>query len=81
MDIQNFIKLDNDERVKAALSSTFITERQDGVMYILLYHLGNFFVEVKFNVEKTEISRIRPFNSPSLLEPYLEDLDIRVIMD
>jgi len=79
VDIHNFINLDNNDRIKAALKSTYITERQDGAMYTLLYHLGDFFVELKFNTEESEISHIRPFNSPFLLEPYLEHLDIKVI--
>ncbi|HEY0667007.1 MAG TPA: hypothetical protein VGD22_02455 [Sphingobacteriaceae bacterium] len=81
MEIQNFINLTHEERIKAALTSTYITERQEGTLYTLLYHLGNFFVEVKFNVEESGISKIRPFNSPFLLEPYIENLDIRIIME
>lgn len=79
VDIQEFIKLDNKDRFLASMKGTFVSERQDGPRYALLYHLGNFFVEIEINVARNEIRRIRPFNSSFLLEPYLAELSLDII--
>lgn len=53
------------------LSERFI----DNVGYSL-YQLNNFYVEVKYQSDKNKITLFRSFKNDTLLEPYLNQIDL-----
>jgi hypothetical protein len=46
-------------------------------VWVYLYCGGKFFIEVWYDEEQIDIIRLRPFTSPKLLEPYLQQIDVR----
>jgi hypothetical protein len=49
----------------------FLLSREDGPSKFNLYACGNFYVEVKYRIEKNCIEGMRTFKNVSQLEPYL----------
>lgn len=76
MTIYGFIHLSSDEKAKATWDGEFLLTREENDSRIALYHLGSFFVEVFYNLEKNEITKFRPFKSKKLLESYLSGIDL-----
>jgi hypothetical protein len=61
-------------------SGSFLAERRWGVCSVLLYQLDQFYVEVFFvKWTKTPIG-FRTFHSTNKLEPYLQQIDVRSLM-
>ena len=58
-------------------NGTHLGERIEGVMTIQLHSLSNFYVQVFYDREKNCITELRPFKATRLLEPYLEQLDLK----
>ena len=45
-----------------------------------LYGVEDFYVEVRYDTERNAIVQIMPFNSPDLLQPYLEQIDLSELL-
>lgn len=54
----------------------YIGKRKEGCTTILLYQLDSFYVEVFYTKYRHYIARIRCSGSTSLLDPYLEQIDV-----
>ena len=54
----------------------YIGKRKDGHLTILLYQVDSFYVEVMYRMYRRYIARIRCSESTSLLDPYLEQIDV-----
>jgi hypothetical protein len=81
MKIYEFIQLDIHQKAEIAWNATFIANRTDKEDNILLFSLGDFFVELYYNARDNEIITIRPFKNSKLLEPYSEGVDISSLMN
>ena len=56
-----------------------ISDRKNTEFGYVLYHLNNFYVEVKYSNVRNEIIVVTSFSNTTKLEPYLEEIDISKI--
>ena len=57
-----------------------LMERTVGHYMITLYQIEYFYVEVYFDAQLMEITKLHAFNTTLLLEPYLEQMDISFLI-
>ncbi|MEJ6979691.1 hypothetical protein WG906_04475 [Pedobacter sp. P351] len=81
MTLYEFNKLNEYEQAESIWQSQFIADRPCGDSTILLYFLGEFFVEVILNTKLNKITGIKPFKTTGLLEPYWESVSLAEIED
>lgn len=79
MTLYDFIKLNEYEQAESIWQSQFVADRQDSNSTILLYCLGEFFVEVTYSPSLNKIMGIKPFKTIRLLEPYWESVSLNEI--
>ena len=58
----------------------YIGKRKHGHLTILLYQVDSFYVEVVYRMYRRHIARIRCSASTSLLDPYLEQIDVEYLV-
>ena len=68
----DFNAMDDNERAEVAWSGTYLGDRQEGGHIIQLYSLPDFYVEVFYDTDRNDISRIRGFKKLHLLTPYIQ---------
>lgn len=76
MTLYQFRLLDQDEQAGAVWDGTFLETRFEPGYKILLYAVGDFYVEVYYSDTLNEITRIRPFRYVDILKPYLDNIGI-----
>lgn len=76
MKLYDFIKLNEYEQAESVWRSQFIADRTDGDSTILLYCLGEFFVEVTYDQNLNKIMNMKPFKTMRLLEPYWQEVQL-----
>lgn len=81
MTLYDFIKLNEYEQAECIWQSQFIADRIDGDSTVLLYCLGEFFVEVTYSPSLKRIMGMKPFKTMRLLEPYWESVSLEDIDD
>jgi hypothetical protein len=74
MTLHQFIALNYETKTKQVLNEVFLGDRKVKDNYISLYALGHFYVEVYYSLTIHQIVKIRVFNEPLLLEPYLDQI-------
>ena len=74
MDIYRFLLLTRQERAELVFSTQPLGKRIEPGSTMLLYHLGNFYVEVHLNTAEDTVERVIPFKCTDLLEPYLSEI-------
>jgi len=74
MDIYRFLLLTRQERAELVFSTRHLAKRIEPGSTMLLYHLGNFYVEVHLNTAEDVVERVIPFKCTELLEPYLSEV-------
>ena len=75
--IYGFIGLSLDEQANYTWQvGTFLHSRKGAGFNSNLYGVEDFYVEVHYDTERNAIVQIMPFNSPDLLQPYLEQIDL-----
>lgn len=80
MDLQEFNFMPLDERAAIALKlGTFLGVRISEEYSLVLYHLGKFFCEVWYCAENNDIVLVHGFKSKTLLEPYLELIELPLL--
>lgn len=80
MTLYDFRLLEENEQWNAIWGGVHIGERTDDKHWILLYHLGDFYVEVFYDKQKTVIVKFNPFKSTERLHPYLNQIDITSLL-
>ena len=78
MTIQEFIALDYEGRMNAALKAVCVAGRDENIFKVLLYQLNSFYIEVYYNKIHNYISDLVPFDSTDQLDPYIERFSIPV---
>ncbi|GAB3715852.1 hypothetical protein GCM10027592_56640 [Spirosoma flavus] len=58
---------------------TFLVRRDVGRLYLMLFAVNSFFVEIRFDQDLREVTACRSFRSLVPLEPYLEIIQINSI--
>ena len=76
MTLYEFTALDEMEQRHAILNGVHIGERTDKEHWVLLYQLGDFYVEVFYHKANYVIVKYNPFTTSEQLEPYLDEIDI-----
>ncbi len=76
MTLYQFIALNEYEQAESVWQSQFIADRRDGDLTVLLYCLGEFFVEVNYSPSLNKIMNIKPFKAMRLLEPYWQNISL-----
>ena len=79
MKLYDFIKLNEYEQAESVWQSQFIADRRDGDSTVLLYCLGEFFVEVTYDQNLNKIMNLKPFKTWRLLEPYWQSISLAEI--
>jgi hypothetical protein len=81
MTLAQFNKLSTEEQQKAVLiQGVFLAERKDPPLRMMLYDMGNFYVEVVFLSRYNKVAWFNGFQSTKKLEPYLQKIDISPIL-
>ena len=79
--IYGFIGLSLDEQANYTWQvGAFLHNRKGEGFNANLYGVEDFYVEVRYDTERNAIAQIMPFNSPDLLQPYLEQIDLRDLL-
>jgi hypothetical protein len=76
MTFYQFSVLDLDVQVRVVWNGIFLETRFDPGYKILLYAVGDFYVEVYYSNILNEITTIKPFMYIDFLKPYLDNIDI-----
>jgi hypothetical protein len=79
MTICKFISLRDKEKIETVLKSHFLAERIEKEVCFRLYHLRDFFVELRCDADKKVIYGMKPFATKQSLEPYLKNISIAEI--
>ena len=58
-----------------------VSERFDGEFGYSLYQQSDFYVEVKYNGRINAITKLTSFSNDTKLEPYLDKIDISMVID
>lgn len=76
MALYEFNKLDTTSKANAVWDGVIIGDREEDSYRILLYALDSFYIEVFYEKSKNEIVRFRSFSTTTLLEPYLNKINL-----
>ncbi|MEI6950458.1 hypothetical protein V9K67_24965 [Paraflavisolibacter sp. H34] len=76
MTLYEFSAFSEEEKADILAGSVKLAHREDDRHLILLFQVEAFYVEAYREKEQYEITRIHPFSSTDLLEPYLEGINI-----
>lgn len=76
MTVHDFIKLSDLERLEKIYLSSCLAKRADDHFDYELYQIDGFYVEASFQKDTFVIEELKVFSNPSLLLPYLEQIDI-----
>jgi hypothetical protein len=81
MRIYDFKALTKTEKAKAVWKGKLLANREEDNYNILLFNLGDFYVEVFYNANENKIVKFKSFTTFSQLEPYLEKISISEIQE
>ena len=77
MTLEQFNILSIEQQQKAVLSKgIFLAERKDPPLRMMLYDMGNFYVEVFFLSRYNKVAWFNGFDNMEKLEPYLERINV-----
>jgi hypothetical protein len=81
MTLYEFRLLSDDKQVEHLYNDgVYIGKRKDEDSSVVLYQLGNFYIEIYYLKYRSLISRLRCFTSTDALNPYLEQIDVEGLM-
>jgi len=72
--LNDFFKLSLNEQIETASQGDFLGEREAKPYVIFLFNIGNFYAEIFYDEERSKITRVKPFKTVRVLDPYLEKL-------
>ena len=81
MRIYDFVALTKSEKARAVWKGKLLANREEDVFNILLFNLGDFYVEVFYNSNENKIIKFKSFTAFSQLEPYLNKISISEIQE
>ena len=81
MTYTEYQSLSEADQLTIVIGSPSIATREENEYTVLLTMVGDFFVELYFDMEETRVAAIRPIKSFSGLEPYWKLVSIDEIKD
>lgn len=82
MKFEDFLSLSNIEEIlDAILTGCNIASRDSGANKIFLVAIDDFYVEIYYDLEAKEFIKCIAFNDITMLDPYLEEIDISSITE
>jgi hypothetical protein len=82
MNLNNFQNASLEEKAKFVWPRNHcVAVRSQGDCQIMLYHTGQFFVEVWYNAAEEHLITIRGFNDCQLLDFYLDEITLPVLFE
>ena len=81
MTLYRFTTLKDAEQYQVIWDGTFLGDRKEPGYNVLLYSVGDFYVEVYYSVADQAINRNRPFRTTRLLESYLDQIGNEQLSD
>jgi len=60
--------------------ATFLHVYENGKHRVNLFHLNNYYIELWYNLDGNNIEKIGAFTSTELLKPFLDRIDIDVVL-
>lgn len=82
MTLDEFNALSDQEQQTAVWElSNFVVTRREGRDYLNLYAIDQFFVEIRYNPNRNQITRCRSFCRLDALEPYLFLVNLPAVWD
>jgi hypothetical protein len=76
LSLNAFVAMNETEQANIVWEGTYLGNRLEGQHMVQLYSVSTFFVEVFYDMPSNCISRLRPFKSTRLLEPYLTVINL-----
>ena len=70
--------MDEMEQQEAIWNDVHVGDRDDGEHRVLLYQFENFYARVYYHEEYNVIWRYRPFSGTNPLDPYREQIEIKI---
>ncbi|UEG52606.1 hypothetical protein LLH06_16765 [Mucilaginibacter daejeonensis] len=67
----DFIRMSEAEQYDAVWAGTFLGDRKEGDLWVQLYNVSSFYVEVYYDSGFNKIQRIRSFTKVAQLDLYL----------
>ncbi|HEY4148563.1 MAG TPA: hypothetical protein VGM41_06535 [Chitinophagaceae bacterium] len=81
MTLHTFKSLDEPGQIRAlARGGAYLIDRRDADGHYLLYHLDNFYVEIKYGQHHTSRENLHVFDDVDYLDPYLDRIEIGAIL-
>lgn len=81
MTFNNFISLGQDQQIRVLIQKGVrVSKREEKGCTYCLYQIGNFYVELVYDSESSELVKMRKFKCTNLLEPYLRNIRIKNIL-
>lgn len=82
MNLQQFKTLSEEKQHRnLLLNGSCIADREQGSSHVLLFQLHSFYVEVFFNEDGDEVISTRSFEDMEQLQPYLEHIDLKSVLE
>ena len=69
--LYDFLQMDQAEQYEAVWKGTFLGDRREDGLWVQCYSLGNFYVEVYYDADTNQLTRLRSFSKIEQLTPYL----------
>ena len=81
MNLNHFNRLPIEEQQQAVLrNGIFLSERKDPPLRMMLYDMGNFYVEVFFLNRFNKVAWFNGFEDTDKLAPYLAKIDVSDVL-
>lgn len=82
MTLHHFNELNEVEQVDAICEhGVLVGDRKDDNYTVLLFQINSFYVEVFYSQPYNELRKYKSFSSTTLLQPYLEKIDLERIFN
>ena len=82
MTLQKFNALDQTQQYEILLeSAVYLSDRSDNNFNYILYQIGAFYIEVKFDLVANDFLMYRSFEDASELDPYLSSIDLSEVLN
>jgi len=82
MDLEDFNQHTPEQRTALVWAEgTFLADRISENCTVCLYNMGKFFAEVWYRVADNKIQSVQGFNSNTVLELYVQMVDLSAVID
>lgn len=76
MTLAEFLALDDMSRLRTVARAVCVAGREENWFKVLLFQLGDFYVEIYYDKHGHFISQVSGFDDTERLEPYLQKIEL-----